>query len=174
MPLVLPPTVLGFYLLLLFGPQNPVGSVAYADGTTLAFSFSGLVVASVIYSLPFVVQPLQQAFMQIGRGPLDGAATLGAEPSDAFFRSPRRSSAGLHYRDRAGFRPYRRRIRRGADGRGNIPGETRPIPSPSMSWSRAELPRGAYSLLGSHHVLLSRASGRVPVNRGLPLASPRP
>ena len=78
MPLVLPPTVLGFYLLLLFGPQNPFGSLWLTlTGTTLAFSFSGLVVASVIYSLPFVVQPLQQAFVQIGRGPLEAAATLG-------------------------------------------------------------------------------------------------
>jgi len=86
MPLVLPPTVLGFYLLLLFGPQNPFGSLWLTlTGTTLAFSFSGLVVASVIYSLPFVVQPLQQAFVQIGRGPLEAAATLGAAPSDAFF-----------------------------------------------------------------------------------------
>jgi molybdate transport system permease protein len=86
MPLVLPPTVLGFYLLLLFGPQNPVGSLWLTlTGTTLAFSFSGLVVASVVYSLPFVVQPLQQAFMQIGRGPLEAAATLGAGPRDAFF-----------------------------------------------------------------------------------------
>jgi molybdate transport system permease protein len=86
MPLVLPPTVLGFYLLLLFGPHNPVGSLWLTlTGTTLAFSFSGLVVASVIYSLPFVVQPLQQAFVQIGRGPLEAAATLGAAPRDAFF-----------------------------------------------------------------------------------------
>jgi molybdate transport system permease protein len=86
LPLVLPPTVLGFYLLLLFGPQTPVGSLwLTVTGTTLAFSFTGLVVASVIYSLPFVVQPLQQAFMQMGRGPLEAAATLGAGPSDAFF-----------------------------------------------------------------------------------------
>jgi molybdate transport system permease protein len=86
MPLVLPPTVLGFYLLVLFGPQNPIGAMWLTlTGKTLAFSFSGLVVASIIYSLPFVVQPLQQAFAQMGRAPLEAAATLGAAPADAFF-----------------------------------------------------------------------------------------
>ena len=77
LPLVLPPTVLGFYLLLLFGLARPV--------VPLAFTFPGLVIASVLYSLPFVVQPLQQAFAQMGRGPMEAAATLGATPLDAFF-----------------------------------------------------------------------------------------
>lgn len=86
LPLVLPPTVLGFYLLVLFGPKNGIGKFwVELTGETLAFSFSGLVVASVIYSLPFVVQPLQQAFAQTGRAPLEAAATLGASPIDAFF-----------------------------------------------------------------------------------------
>jgi molybdate transport system permease protein len=86
LPLVLPPTVLGFYLLVLFGPKNGIGRFwVELTGETLAFSFSGLVVASVIYSLPFVVQPLQQAFAQTGRAPLEAAATLGASPIDAFF-----------------------------------------------------------------------------------------
>jgi molybdate transport system permease protein len=86
LPLVLPPTVLGFYLLVLFGPKTGIGKFwVELTGETLAFSFSGLVVASVIYSLPFVVQPLQQAFAQTGRAPLEAAATLGASPIDAFF-----------------------------------------------------------------------------------------
>jgi molybdate transport system permease protein len=85
LPLVLPPTVLGFYLLILFGSRSGIGDFwARLTGETLAFSFTGLVIASVIYSLPFVVQPLQQAFAQTGRAPLEAAATLGASPIDAF------------------------------------------------------------------------------------------
>jgi molybdate transport system permease protein len=85
LPLVLPPTVLGFYLLILFGAKSGIGDFwVRLTGETLAFSFSGLVIASVIYSLPFVVQPLQQAFGQMGRAPLEAAATLGASPADAF------------------------------------------------------------------------------------------
>ena len=85
LPLVLPPTVLGFYLLVLMSPTAPLGrAFATVTGTTLTFSFTGLVVASVIYSLPFAVQPLQAAFESIGRGPLEAAATLGASPIDAF------------------------------------------------------------------------------------------
>lgn len=85
LPLVLPPTVLGFYLLVLFAPSAPLGG-AWLDltGETLTFSFSGLVIASMIYSLPFVVQPLQGAFEAVGRGPLEAAAVLGARPLDAF------------------------------------------------------------------------------------------
>lgn len=86
LPLVLPPTVLGFYLLLLLGSGGPVGSLMEAlGGTPLAFSFTGLVVGSVIYSMPFVVQPLQDAFTAVGRRPLEVAATLGASPLDRFF-----------------------------------------------------------------------------------------
>lgn len=86
MPLVLPPTVLGFYLLVLMGPAGLVGRFTQALGLgTLPFSFAGLVVASVLYSLPFVVQPLQAAFTAIGRQPLEAAATLRAGPLDAFF-----------------------------------------------------------------------------------------
>jgi molybdate transport system permease protein len=85
LPLVLPPTVLGFYLLILFGSRTGIGDFwMRLTGETLAFSFTGLVIASVIYSLPFVVQPLQQAFAQTGRAPLEAAATLGASPIDAF------------------------------------------------------------------------------------------
>lgn len=85
LPLVLPPTVLGFYLLVLFSPGSAVGGlVLEATGTRLAFSFEGLVVASVFYSLPFAVQPLQAAFEGIGRGPLEAAATLRASRLDTF------------------------------------------------------------------------------------------
>jgi molybdate transport system permease protein len=85
LPLVLPPTVLGFYLLLLLGPHGPVGKLTEALGLgTLAFSFEGLVVASVFYSLPFAVQPLQNAFESLGQRPLEVAATLRASPWDRF------------------------------------------------------------------------------------------
>jgi len=87
LPLVLPPTVLGFYLLLLFSPASAFGGFwLSATGDTLAFSFTGLVLASCVYSLPFMVQPLQAAFEAVGRGPMEAAASLGAAPLDAFFR----------------------------------------------------------------------------------------
>ena len=86
LPLVLPPTVLGFYLLVTLGPHGPVGGLMEAlGGRPLAFTFAGLVVGSVIYSLPFVVQPLQGAFTSVGRRPLEVAATLRASPFDRFF-----------------------------------------------------------------------------------------
>lgn len=86
LPLVLPPTVLGFYLLLLLGPHGPAGRLMESlGGQSLAFTFEGLVIGSVIYSLPFVVQPLQNAFAAIGKRPLEVAATLGAGPFDRFF-----------------------------------------------------------------------------------------
>ncbi|WP_370653475.1 molybdate ABC transporter permease subunit [Caballeronia sp. Lep1P3] len=86
LPLVLPPTVIGFYLLVLMGPNGPVGKLTQAAGIgLLPFSFAGLVVGSVIYSLPFVVQPLQNAFEAIGGRPLEAAATLRAGPWDTFF-----------------------------------------------------------------------------------------
>ena len=86
LPLVLPPTVLGFYLLLLLGPKSSLGAfwVRLTD-TTLTFSFAGLLVASVLYSLPFMVQPLQSAFEAVGSGPMEAAASLRASPLDAFF-----------------------------------------------------------------------------------------
>ncbi|HAT28363.1 MAG TPA: molybdate ABC transporter permease subunit [Gammaproteobacteria bacterium] len=85
LPLVLPPTVLGFYLLLALSPSGPIGSsLDFLGLPSLAFTFSGLVLGSVIYSLPFVVQPLQTSFIAIGRRPLEVAATLGAGPLDRF------------------------------------------------------------------------------------------
>jgi molybdate transport system permease protein len=86
LPLVLPPSVLGFYLLLVMGPKGPVGQLTRALGIgPLPFTFEGLVVASVFYSLPFMVQPLQAAFEAVGDRPLEVAATLRASPLDAFF-----------------------------------------------------------------------------------------
>ena len=85
LPIVLPPTVLGFYLLVAMGPDGPVGRLTEALGLgVLPFTFAGLVVGSVFYSLPFMVQPVQNAFEAIGDGPLDAAATLRAGPLDRF------------------------------------------------------------------------------------------
>ena len=86
LPLVLPPSVLGFYLLVAFAPQSPIGQVATTLGLgNLAFTFPGLVIASVIYSFPFVVQPIQSAMEALGKRPQEVAATLGAGPVDSFF-----------------------------------------------------------------------------------------
>lgn len=85
LPLVLPPTVLGFYLLIALSPDGPIGRVTSALGLeSLVFSFGGLVAGSVVYSLPFVVQPIQQAFSAIGSRHFEVAATLGAGPADRF------------------------------------------------------------------------------------------
>ncbi|MBN8956492.1 MAG: molybdate ABC transporter permease subunit [Rhizobiales bacterium] len=86
MPLVLPPTVLGFYLLLLLGPSGPGGALAGLWGArTLAFTFEGLVIGSVVYSIPFVVQPIRNAFVAMGERPMEAAATLRASPRRAFW-----------------------------------------------------------------------------------------
>ena len=86
LPLVLPPTVLGFYLLIALGPHGPIGGALEAiGGRSIAFTFWGLVVGSVFYSLPFVVQPLQNAFGAIGQRTLEAASTLRARPLDRFF-----------------------------------------------------------------------------------------
>ncbi|MBV2120308.1 MAG: molybdenum ABC transporter permease subunit [gamma proteobacterium symbiont of Stewartia floridana] len=85
LPLVLPPTVLGFYLLIMLAPDGPVGQLTQAMGIgTLPFTFEGLVFASVLYSLPFVVQPLQNAFEALGPRPMEVASTLRASPWDRF------------------------------------------------------------------------------------------
>lgn len=85
LPLVLPPTVIGFYLLILLGPRGAVGGFLESIGLNhLAFSFTGLVIGSMVYSLPFVVQPLQNAFQSMGTRPLEAAATLRAGPIDRF------------------------------------------------------------------------------------------
>ncbi len=86
LPLVLPPTVLGFYLLIALGPNGPLGGLMISIGLQpLAFTFTGLLIGSVIYSMPFVVQPLQGAFSSMGNRPMEVAATLRASPLDRFF-----------------------------------------------------------------------------------------
>ena len=86
LPLVLPPSVLGFYMLIALGPNGPIGYFSQLLGVgTLAFTFPGLVIASVIYSFPFALQPIQNAFESIGNNPIEAAATLGASPTDRFF-----------------------------------------------------------------------------------------
>ncbi|MFB0899456.1 MAG: molybdate ABC transporter permease subunit [Polaromonas sp.] len=86
LPLVLPPTVLGFYLLVALGPNGPIGQLTQAMGWgTLSFTFAGLLLGSVIYSMPFAVQPILHAFEAIGERPMEVAATLRARPIDAFF-----------------------------------------------------------------------------------------
>ena len=86
LPLILPPTVLGFYLLMTLGTNGPIGNFLESlGGSSIAFTFTGLVVGSVIYSLPFVVQPLQNSFSSIGKRPMEVAATLGASGLDRFF-----------------------------------------------------------------------------------------
>lgn len=86
LPLVLPPTVLGFYILVLLGPHGWIGQWTQAVGWgVLSFSFTGLLIGSIIFSLPFAVQPIQYAFEAIGRRPMEVAATLRARPLDAFF-----------------------------------------------------------------------------------------
>lgn len=86
LPLVLPPSVIGFYLLVTLGPNGPIGKLTQVLGLgTLPFTFAGLVVGSVLYSMPFVVQPIQNAFEAIGERPLEAAATLRASPLDTFF-----------------------------------------------------------------------------------------
>jgi molybdate transport system permease protein len=86
LPIVLPPTVIGFYLLVAFGPQGPLAPLLPLLGVrSLAFSFEGLVMGSVIYSLPFMVQPVRSAFQAIGDAPLEAAATLRASPVNSFF-----------------------------------------------------------------------------------------
>lgn len=129
LPLVLPPTVLGFYLLILLGPAAPIGRLwVEVTGSTLTFSFTGLVIASLLYSLPFAVQPLQGAFEAVGRSPLEAAATLRASPLDSFFSV----AAPLALRGwvTAGVLTFAHTI--GEFGvvlmvGGNIPGETRVI-----------------------------------------------
>ncbi len=86
LPIVLPPTVIGFYLLILMSPNSALGGFwVSVTGDTLTFSFMGLLIASIFYSAPFMVQPLQSAFEAVGRGPMEAAATLRASPLDSFF-----------------------------------------------------------------------------------------
>ena len=119
LPLVLPPTVLGFYLLVALGPNGPGGWIASLfGGRSLAFTFEGLVIGSVIYSMPFVVQPIRNAFEAFGERPLEVAATLRASPSGRLLDGRRAARPpGLSDRRGPGLRPYGRRVRRRADDR---------------------------------------------------------
>ena len=117
LPLVLPPTVLGFYLLLAMGPSGPLGAITDSFGLdTLAFSFSGLVIGSMVYSLPFVIQPLQNAFANIDVRHLEVAATLGASPPRSL-PDDRPTPRQTRVPDRlcVGFRAYGGGIRCGVD-----------------------------------------------------------
>ncbi len=118
LPLVLPPTVLGFYLLVWLGPDGPGGLLARLwGGHSLAFTFTGLVIGSVIYSLPFVLQPLKNAFAAIDRDTLDMAATLGAPPWDRFRNVVMPWPGPVICRRRCSASPTPWGIRRGADDR---------------------------------------------------------
>lgn len=127
LPLVLPPTVLGFYLLLALGPHGPVGGLADRLGIgPLAFTFSGLVIGSVVYSMPFVIQPLQGAFAAIGRRPLEVAATLRAGPWDRFLSvAVPLASPGIFTAAALGFAHTLGEFGVVLMIGGNIPGETR-------------------------------------------------
>ena len=129
LPLVLPPSVLGFYMLVLMGPQGPLGQLTQALGWgVLSFTFTGLVLGSIVYSLPFAVQPLQAAFSEMGPRPLEVAMTLGARPLDAFLtvalpqaRHALLSAAVLSFAHTLG--EFGVVLMMG----GNIPGETRTV-----------------------------------------------
>ena len=154
LPLVLPPTVLGFYLLVLLSPDGWIGSFTRWSGIgTLAFTFSGLVLGSVIYSLPFMVQPLRNAFEQLGDRPLEVAATLGASPLDSFFavvvplaRSGFISGAVLSFAHTVG--EFGVVLMLG----GNIPGQTKVLSVAiydhveSLEWAEAHLMAGGMVL----------------------------
>lgn len=162
LPLVLPPTVLGFYLLVALGPNGPGGWIAELfGGRTLAFSFTGLVIGSVLYSMPFVVQPIRNAFEALGERPLEVAATLRATPWDAFWsvavplaRPGFLTGAVLGFAHTVGEFGVVLMIG------GNIPGETRVLSVAifdyveSLQWSQAHL-LAAGMLLFSFVVILT-------------------
>jgi molybdate transport system permease protein len=123
LPLVLPPTVIGFYVLIALGPESPLMAVLQPFGVrTLAFTFTGLVIGSLFYSLPFAIQPLRTAFEAIGDRPLEIAATMGARPLDRFVTVALPLSRRRKSRD-SRLRAYGGRVRRGADDRRQYSGE---------------------------------------------------
>ena len=119
LPLVLPPTVLGFYLLIAFGPEGVIGRLSQAlGGGPLAFTFTGLVIGSIFYSLPFVVQPLQDAFAAVGRRPDGGCRHIASVPGRPFCHGRRATGPPrLSYGGGPRFRAHRRRVWRCADDR---------------------------------------------------------
>lgn len=162
LPIILPPTVLGFYLLILLGPEGPGGWVAgLVGGRSLAFTFEGLVIGSVIYSLPFVVQPIRNAFEAVGTRPLEVAATLRASPWNAFWtvavplaRSGFLTGAVLGFAHTVGEFGVILMIG------GNIPGETRVLSLAiydyveTLRWTEAHLLSGGL-LIFSFGVILT-------------------
>ena len=175
MPLVLPPSVLGFYLLLAMGPQGPLGQLTQALGWgLLSFSFTGLLIGSVIFSLPFAVQPLQHAFEAQGQRPMEVAATLRARPLDAFFtvalpqaRTGLVTAAILSFAHTVGEFGVVLMIG------GNIPGQTRVVSTQlyghveAMEYAQAHWLAGAMVLF-SFVVLLSLALLKRQRGQGLP------
>ena len=150
LPLVLPPTVLGFYLLIALGPGGPGGAVASLWGArTLAFTFTGLVIGSMVYSLPFVVQPIRNAFAAVGDRPLEVAATLRASPRRAFWTvALPLASPGLATGAVLGFAHTVGEFGVVLMIGGNIPGSTRVTSTAiydlveSMQWSEANILAG--------------------------------
>ncbi len=175
LPLVLPPSVLGFYLLLAMGPQGPLGQLTQALGWgLLSFSFTGLLIGSVIFSLPFAVQPLQHAFEAQGQRPMEVAATLRARPLDAFFtvalpqaRTGLVTAAILSFAHTVGEFGVVLMIG------GNIPGQTRVVSTQlyghveAMEYAQAHWLAGAMVLF-SFVVLLSLALLKRQRGQGLP------
>lgn len=175
LPLVLPPSVLGFYLLLALGPQGPLGQLTQALGWgLLSFSFPGLLIGSIIFSLPFAVQPLQHAFEAQGQRPLEVAATLRARPLDAFFtvalpqaRTGLVTAAILSFAHTVGEFGVVLMIG------GNIPGQTRVVSTQlyghveAMEYAQAHWLAGAMVLF-SFVVLLSLALLKRQRGQGMP------
>ena len=175
LPLVLPPTVLGFYLLLALGPGGPGGWIAgLAGARTLAFTFEGILAGSVIYSMPFVVQPIRNSFEAVGSRPLEVAATLGASPWDAFWtvaipmaRPGIVSGAVLGFAHTIGEFGVVLMIG------GNIPGETRVLSIAifeyveTLQWARAHVLAGgmlvfSFAVILLMMVHLKRSERRIP------------
>ena len=172
LPLVLPPTVLGFYLLILLGPAGWLGGWWVSlTGETLTFSFTGLVVASMIHSLPFVVQPMRQAFQDMGTGPLEDAATLGAGPLDRFFNvGLPQARRGIVTASVLGFAHVLGEFGVVLMVGGNIPGRTKVV-SIAIYESVETLDYATAHMLSAGLLLLSFAVlvGVFAVNRSIPL-----
>lgn len=175
MPLVLPPSVLGFYLLVALGPEGPLGRLTQALGLgVLSFTFTGLLIGSIVYSLPFAVQPMQHAFEAMGRRPMEVAATLGASPLDAFFsvalpqaRTGLLTAAVLSFAHTVGEFGVVLMIG------GNIPGSTRVVSTQIYGYVEAMEYASAHWLAGgmllfSFVVLLALAALRRSPSRVLP------
>jgi len=174
LPLVLPPTVLGFYLLLLMGPAGPIGRMTdFLGMERLSFTFFGLVVGSVIYSLPFVVHPIQNAFEAMGPGPMEAAATLRAGPIDRFFSvAVPLAKSGFFTAAVLGFAHTIGEFGVVLMIGGNIPGRTRVISVAiydhveALEYQQAHLLAGGM-LLFSFIVLLIMYSRRRPMRLGI-------